>query len=284
MSRSAGILRRSLWLGTTAVVLAAVVLAAVVPDRPAEAAREGSQPSGSDAILKRVDVRQNLGAQIPLDLAFRDETGAPIRLQEIFSDKPVILALVYYECPMLCTLVLDGLVKALRAVPFRPGTDFEVVVASFDPGETPRLAAEKKHDTLEKYGTGEAGGWHFLTGDAGDIRALTEAVGFAYAYDAKRDEYAHAALITLAAPSGRISRYFFGIEYSSKDLRLGLVEASKGRVGSLADQLLLLCYHYDPSTGQYTVATLNLMRAAGALTVLVLAGWILNRLRQERRA
>jgi len=251
---------------------------------PTDGSTASAAPSGSDALLKRVDVKQKLDQQIPLDLEFRDETGAAVQLSTYFDKKPVILAMVYYECPMLCTLVLNGLVKSLRAVPFRSGKDFDVVIVSIDPGETPQLAAQKKKSLLETYHNGSPDGWHFLTGKEPQIKRLADTIGFGYAYDAKRDEYAHAAFITVVTPAGRLSRYFFGIEYSSKDVRLALVEASEGRIGSLVDQLLLLCYHYDPSNGQYTVMTLNLMRAGGAITLVVLAGWILNRLRKERRA
>ena len=251
----------------------------------APAASTGSAaPSGSDALLKRVNVEQKLNQQIPLDLAFRDETGATVKLSAYFGKKPVILAMVYYQCPMLCTLVLKGLVKSLRVVPFEAGKDFDIVVVSINPRETPQLAAQKKHSLLETFHNGSPDGWHFLTGKEPQIKRLADAIGFGYAYDAKRDQYAHAAFITVTTPAGRLSRYLFGIAYPPKDLRLALVEASNGRVGSLVDQLLLLCYHYDPSTGQYTVMTLDLMRAGGAVTLLVLGGWILNRLRKERRA
>jgi len=241
-------------------------------------------PSGSDALLKRVNVKQKLNQQIPLNLHFRDEIGAPVQLSDYFQRKPVILAMVYYECPMLCPLVLNGLVRSLRAVPFEVGKDLDVVVVSIDPGETPQLAEKKKQVYLDRYNRGQPEGWHFLTGEQSQIKSLADTIGFGYAYDTKRDEYAHAAFITVITPTGRLSRYFFGIEYSSKDLRLALVEASQGRIGSLVDQLRLLCYHYDPSNGQYTVATLNLMRAGGAVTVLLLAGWIVNRPREERKA
>jgi protein SCO1/2 len=236
-------------------------------------------------LLSQVGIEQRLNERLPLDLPFRDETGTEVVLRDYFGRRPVILTLVYYECPMLCTLVLNGLVRALKVLSFEPGREFEIVTVSFDPGETPALAAAKKETYLEQYGrAGAGGGWHFLTGTPESIEGLAQAVGFRYAYDAGRDEYAHAAAIMVATPQGRLARYFFGVEYSPRDLRLGLIEASQERIGTLVDTLLLYCFHYDPSTGRYSAVAMNIVRLGGALTVLALAGFIAVMRRRESRA
>jgi cytochrome c oxidase subunit II len=220
------------------------------------------------------DVRfeQRLDEQIPLDLDFRDEAGQTIRLGDYFGNKPVILALAYYECPMLCTNVLTGLTHSLKTISFDAGKEFEVVIVSFNPRETPELASAKKQAYLEDYARpGTAAGWHFLTGDPKAIQALTEAVGFRYVYDSTLNQYAHASGIMVLTPQGRLSRYFYGIEYAPRDLRLGLVEASADRIGTPADQLLLLCYQYDPTTGKYGAAVMNALRLGGIITLLSVA-------------
>jgi len=222
-------------------------------------------------LLRSVGIDQRLDAQLPLDLALRDETGRIVPLREYLGRKPVILTLVYYRCPMLCTQVLNGLVASLKVLPFDVGNQFDVLTVSFDPRETPALAAAKKAATLERYPRpGAAQGWHFLTGDETSLARLTAAVGFRYAYDPALGQYAHASAIVVLTPEGRISRYFYGVEYSPRDLRLGLVEASANRIGSPIDQVLLFCYHYDPATGKYGALVMNLVRAGGAVTVLVL--------------
>lgn len=236
-------------------------------------------------ILSGAHLDQKLDAQIPLDLPFRDEAGRDVHLQDYFGKRPVILVMAYYECPMLCTMVLNGLVKALNVINLRMGEDYDVVTVSFDPGETPALAAAKKKSYMSEYRhQGAAEGWHFLTGDPEPIRQLTDAIGFHYVYDPAIDQYAHASGIMVATPDGRLSKYFYGIEYSGRDLRLGLVDASQRRIGSAVDVLLLWCYHYDPVTGRYGLAIMNALRAAGALTVLALAGFGARALRRERRA
>ncbi|MFI5364143.1 MAG: SCO family protein [Candidatus Binatia bacterium] len=235
------------------------------------------------AVLRAVGIDQHLDQQVPLDLIFHDETGRAVALGQYFGSKPVILALVYYECPMLCTLTLNGLVSALKVLSFDAGNQFDVVVVSFNPQETPALAAAKKQTYLERYGRGGADqGWHFLTGDAAAIQQLTGAVGFRYVYDAEQKQYAHAAGITLLTPQGRIARYFFGVEFSPRDLRLGLVEASHNQIGSPVDQLLLYCYHYDPATGKYGAVAMNMVRVGGVLTVLAVGGFVILSLRRER--
>jgi protein SCO1/2 len=235
-------------------------------------------------ILRDVDFEQRLDTQLPLDLMFRDESGRAVPLREYFGDKPVILSLAYYECPMLCTLVLNGLTSALRALRFDIGKEFQVVTVSFDPSEGAELAAAKKAAHLKEYRRpGSEAGWHFLTGDEGSIRALTEAVGFKYAYDPATKQYAHAAGIIVATPQGRLSRYFYGVEFAPRDLRLGLIEAANGKIGNLADQFLLYCFHYDPSTGKYSAVTLNAIRLGGLLTVALLGSFIFVMLRRERQ-
>jgi cytochrome c oxidase subunit II len=223
--------------------------------------------------VKFSDVRfdQRLDQQVPLDLNFRDESGQSVRLADYFGKKPVILSLVYYECPMLCTQVLNGQVTSLEQISFNVGEQFNVVTVSFNPRETPALAAAKKDMYLSKYGRpGAEQGWHFLTGDPKAIAALADSVGFHYVYDALLNQYAHASGIMVLTPEGRISRYFYGIDYSPRDLRLGLVEASAGKIGSPVDQIMLLCYHYDPATGKYGVLVTNSLRIGGVIIVVLL--------------
>jgi len=251
-------------------------------------AREGwaqGVPSSQPApILQRVGIDQKLNAQVPLDLVFRDESGRAVALREYFGERPVILSLVYYECPMLCTLILNGLLRSLRALSFTAGREFIVLTVSFDPREGPELAAAKKRAYVRSYGRSEAErGWHFLTGEETAIRRLTEAVGFRYAFDAETGQFAHASGIMVLTPQGRVARYFYGIEYAPRDLRLGLVEAAQGKIGSPVDQLLLYCYHYDPKTGRYSMLIMNVLRLAGAATVLALGGFMLAMFRRERR-
>jgi len=227
------------------------------------------------AAVRDVGFDQRLNEQVPLALTFADETGAKVVLDSYFGKRPVILVLAYYRCPMLCTLVLNGLVQGMRGMPFVPGKDYEVITVSFDPRETPELAAAKKKNYLADYGRpGAAEAWHFLTGRPEAIEKLTRAVGFRYVYDAKQDQYIHTSGIVLLTPQGRISRYFYGIEFPARDLRLGLVEASANHIGSPTDQVLLYCFHYDPATGKYSANILNLVRVGGALTLLVLGGMV----------
>lgn len=234
--------------------------------------------------LREVGFVQRLGDPIPLDLQFRDEENREVTLRRYFGKKPVVLALVYYQCPLLCTVVLNGLESSLRALELTVGQEFEVVTVSFDARERAPLAAAKKATILRSYARSGAGeGWHFLTGDQPSIDALTRAVGFRYVYDAKHDQFAHPAGIVVATPDGRIARYFYGADYPPRDLRLGLVEASEGKIGSPVDQFLLLCFHYDPQTGKYTAAIWKTMRLAGVGTVLVMAIAISLALVRERR-
>ena len=245
----------------------------------AEAAR--AQP----AILRDIVIDQRLDAQVPLELTFRDEAGRRVRLGEYFDGKPVILVLAYYRCPMLCTQVLNGLVRALLDVKLELGKDFQVVTVSFDPREQPELAAAKKKTYLDRYGhrEGAEDGWHFLTGDEGPIKQLADAVGFRYRYDAKNDQYAHASAIMVLTPGGKVSRYFLDVRFDPKQLRLSLVDASDSKIGSLADKVFLFCFHYDPLQGKYGLAILNLMRLGGTLTVLGIGTLVLVLRRQEKR-
>jgi protein SCO1/2 len=234
-------------------------------------------------VLQEVGFDQRLGERIPLDLAFKDETGKDVTLGDYFGKKPVVLSLVYYKCPMLCTISLNGLAGALEVLSFLPGQEFEVVTVSFDPAEGPVLAAAKKKAYMARYKRQEAArGWHFLTGPKGSVDRLTKAVGFRYVWDAETKQFAHPAGILVATPDGRIANYLFGVEYSPKDLRLALVDAAGGRIGNAVDQVLLYCYQYDPSTGRYSASILNLVRLGGLLTVVALAGFILATTRRSR--
>lgn len=235
-------------------------------------------------VLDNVTIDQRLNEHIPLDLEFVDDRGNAVKLSQLFGDKPVVLALVYYTCPQVCNQILNGLVSTLRQVKFDAGKDFEVLAVSFDPRETPELAREKKAGYMHWYQRegGEAG-WHFLTGGQQAIDALTEAVGFKYSYDPVSNQYAHASAIMILTPDGKLSRYFYGVEYSIKDVQFGLMEASNNRVGSFVDKLLLYCFHYDPTSGKYGLLVINLMRLGGGLTVVgILAMFILFRRRGAR--
>src|SRR5579864_5240777 len=233
--------------------------------------------------LQNVGIEQRLDAQVPGDLSFVDDTGRPVKLGDYFGKKPLILNLVYYNCTMLCGEVLAGLTGSMKLVKFDLGNEFDVITVSFNPQETPAIAAAKKQDYLKRYGRpGAASGWHFLTGPAESINALTTAVGFQYQYDPKIKQYAHATAIMVLTPQGRISRYFYGVDFPPKDLRMGLVEASQGKIGNAVDQVLLYCYHYDPATGKYGAIVSNMLRLAAAATILILGGFLFIMFRLER--
>ena len=234
--------------------------------------------------LEGVTYAQRLGDQVPADLPFVDETGKAVRLGDYFGTRPIVLALAYYECPMLCTQVLSGMTAGLKGLQFNAGQEFEVVVVSIDPGEGPGLAAQKKATYVAHYDReGTAGAWHFLTGRKADIDRLADTVGFSYTYDEKTDQYAHAAGLSILTPDGRIARYFFGIDFAPRDLRLGLVEATDRKIASPIDSVLLYCYHYDPAVGKYGLMAMKLVRTAGVLMVLaMITGWVVLR-RRERR-
>jgi protein SCO1 len=252
---------------------------------PTGLAEAGDPASARPGILGKIAIDQRIGHDVPADIPFVDETGRNVTLGDYFGKRPVILALVYYECPMLCTQVLNGLVSSLGTMNLQPGRDFDVVAVSFNPKEGPGLASQKKAAYMERYGRPEtAGGWHFLTGPQESITRLTDAVGFRYAYDEKIGQFAHGAAIEVLTPKGTIARYFYGFEFSPRDLRLGLVEASDSRIGSVVDDVLLFCYHYDPTTGKYGASVMTLVRVAGVITLLAFAIFLTVTLRQERAA
>jgi protein SCO1 len=231
--------------------------------------------------LTNVGIEQHLDEQIPPELTFRDETGKPVRLGDYFGKKPMILNLVYYQCPMLCGEVLSGLESALRVLKFDVGKEFDVLTVSFDPRETPDMATKKKAEFLKRYGRpSAAGGWHFLTGPQESIDALTKAAGFQYQYDPKTGQFAHATAIAILTPEGKIAQYYYGVEYAPKDLRLGLIQASENKIGNLADQVLLYCYHYDPTTGKYGAIVSRVLQLSGLVTILLLGVLVTVLIRQ----
>jgi protein SCO1/2 len=248
---------------------------------------EARAPSGLPKALNDVRIDQKLDAQLPLDLVFRNENGENIRLGDYFGKKPVVLSLVYYQCPMLCNQVLNGLVTSFRVMAFAPGEEFEVVTISFDPHETPALAAAKKKTYVdylpEKKRAKANAGWHFLTADETTISRITDAVGFRYHFDEATNQFAHASAIYVATPQGKLARYFYGIEYAPRDLRLGLIEAADNKIGSPVDQLLLYCYHYDPATGKYGAVVMRVMQIAGVVTLIGIAGLLLALRRRSPR-
>ncbi len=258
---------------TRALVLAAALLAT------AAAADVDTRPPQ----LRDVGIEQRPGAAVPLDLVFRDEGDRAVRLGDYFTPgKPVLLSLVYFGCPMLCGQTLRGLSTVLGWLPLDAGKDFTVLSVSFDPKDTPAAAAAKKAEGLARYDRpGGAAGWHFLVGDADAIARLTDAVGFRVKYDPESGQFAHAPVLIVLTPDGKVSRYLYGFEYASRDVRLGLVEASANRIGSVVDQVLLFCFHYDPATGRYTPLVMNVVRAGGLMTVAGLAAFVLLARRRE---
>ena len=243
-----------------------------------------AQQISTPAILSKVGIAQNLNAQIPPDLVFRDETGKSVRIGDFFGKKPIVLSLVYFDCPALCTEVLNGELRTMKAISLDLGKDFEALTISFEPKDTPALAKAKRDVYIGQYGRPEAAEhWHFLTGEQRSIDALTNVAGFHYAYDSSIRQYAHAAAILVLTPDGRIDRYFYGVQYPARDVRLGLVEASQGKIGTLTDHALLYCYQYDPMTGKYGVVVMNVLRAAGGLTVLVLGFFMAMMFLRERK-
>ena len=245
-------------------------------------------PAGNDAVpaaLQDVGIEEKLGNALPAGARFTAEDGSTVLLGDLVKkDRPTVIALVYYSCPMLCGLVLTGLSRGMRETGLALGKDFDALTISFDPRDTTRVAAERQRGYLQSFGQPEAKrAWRFLTGAQPDIAAVTDAVGFRYAYDERTKQYAHAAAIFVITPDGRVSRYLYGVEFAPRDLKLALVEASDGRVGTLTDQALLFCYHYDPETGKYGLVIMNIVRAAGAATVVLMAALIVVSLRRERR-
>jgi protein SCO1 len=234
------------------------------------------------SILQDVGIDQKLGAMVPLDLTFNDEQGRAVRLGDELDHRPVVLVLVYYQCPMLCTMVLNDLVATMRSMPETAGQDYDVLTVSFDPRDTPVLASLKKETYLAQYNRpGAERGWHFLTGEKTSIKALTDAVGFRYVWEPKFQMYAHASGIMVLTPGGKVSRYFYGVDYAPKDLRIALDEASGGHVGGLADSVLLYCFCYDPATGKYGLAISRMLKIGGVLTVLCLGSFVARSVRRE---
>lgn len=238
------------------------------------------------AIFDKIGIDQKLNQQVPLDLTFTDENGQKVKLSQYFGNKPVILSLVYFQCPMLCSQVLAGLTGTLNGiVRFNVGRDFEVVTVSFDPRDTAKDAAANKSSYLRRYRReGAEKGWHFLTGNKDQIAALAGAVGFRYAWDPEIQQFAHASGIMLLTPDGRVAQYYYGIEYAPRDVQLGLIEASKGKIGNVVDQVLLYCYHYDPAKGKYGAAIFNILRISALVTMLVLGGFVIVMFRRDAQA
>ena len=271
---------------TAALVLLLVAAsAAAQSDVPGVNPKPGVPSSQMPSVLAQVSYDQRLDERLPLDLPFTDEDGRAVKLGDYFGTKPVVLAFVYYECPMLCTQVLNGLTTSLTVLEETVGREFDVVAVSFDPREGPALASGKKKSNLDRYGRPQsAPGWHFLTGDEASIRALTAAAGFHYVWDDKTQQFAHPSGIIVATPDGRLARYFLGIEYAPRDVKFALVESSEGRIGSAVDQLLLYCYHYDPATGSYGFVAMGAVRVGGVVTLVALLGFVVVSIRRECRA
>ncbi len=254
-------------------------------DAPGLRPAPGMPSSQTPAALQKVAFEQRLNEPLPLDLPFKDENGKAVKLGDYFGRKPVVLAFVYYECPMLCTQVLNGLESALRVINESIGREFDVVTVSFDPRETPVLAAGKKKAYLERYKRPSAEqGWHFLTGDQASIAALTQAAGFNYSWDEASHQFAHASGIVVATPAGKLSRYFFGIDYSPRDVKFALIESSNEKIGTLAERLLLYCYHYDPAAGNYGLMAMRAVRLGGAVTLVALFGFVFVSIRRDHGA
>jgi protein SCO1/2 len=273
--------------GVVRIALGAAALASIVACAALPARAQLSDPMQTVGVrpdlLKDVGIDQKLNQQVPLNLTFKDENGNAVQLGQFFGQKPVILSLVYFNCPMLCTQVLNGQEASMKGLPMDAGNQFEAVTVSIDPSDKPVMASVKKQMYVGMYGRPNAAqGWHFLTGDAPQIKALADSVGFRYAYDADSKQFAHASAIMVLTPQGKISKYFYGIEYSPRDLRLGLVEASNEKIGTPVDSVLLFCYHYDPSTGKYGLIINRLIQAGGLITVLAIGITMLVLFRRER--
>ena len=270
-------------LRNAAIVMSMMLTTAIVSAQDRGVQPGGSAPSSqTPAVLSKVAFQQRLNEQLPLDLPFRDEHGRAVKLGDYFGKKPVVLAFVYYECPMLCTQVLNGLESALRVLTESVGNEFDVVTVSFDARETPSLALGKKNAYLDRYKRpGAEAGWHFLTGEKASIDALTAAAGFSFVWDEATQQFAHPSGIVVATPAGKLSRYFFGIDYSPRDVKFALMESTSERIGSIADQLLLYCYHYDPAKGNYGFVAMRAVRIGGAVTLMALVGFVFVSLRKE---
>jgi protein SCO1/2 len=268
-------------------VMLAMSLAFAQPPSAFTRGQESGPASQTDAgNLKDIGIDQHLDQQIPLDLQFKDENGSTVRLADYFKKgRPVILTLVYYQCPMLCSEVLTGLDSAMQVMKFTAGNEYEVITVSIDPRDTPEVAKEKKASYLKEYNRpGAEDGWHFLTGQPENIAKLAQTVGWKYRWDPKMNQFVHAAGIMLVTPQGKLAQYYYGIEYAPKDLRLGLIEASQDKIGNLVDAVVLYCYHYDPRTGKYGAVIANMLRIGGAATILLLGGFIVLMVRRDSHA
>ncbi len=272
-------------LTLAALAVAGAVSASAQGNAPGLRPAPGPTSDTTPSALQNVRFEQKLDAVLPLDATFRDERGQPVKLGDYFGKRPVVLAFVYYECPMLCNQILNGLVSAIGVLDQTVGTDFDVVAISIDSRETPVMAAAKKATYLDRYARpGSDQGWHFLTGDDANIRRATDTAGFHFAWDEQTQQFAHASGVIVATPDGRLARYLFGIEYPPRDLKFAMMESSEGRIGSVVDQVLLYCYHYEPAKGSYSFAAMNAVRLGGAVTMVMLFGFIAISLRRDSRA
>jgi protein SCO1/2 len=266
-------------------LMSIVLMSAVVSAQQGVAPNQGLPSDAVPGVLGKVAFEQRLDQQLPLELAFTDEAGRDVKLGDYFGRKPIILSFVYYECPMLCSQVLNGVRAALSVIDESIGDQFDVVTVSFDPRETPVQAAAKKKVYVDDYRRPSAAqGWHFLTGSRESIDALTKAAGFSYAWDGQTQQFAHASGIVVATPAGRLSRYFYGIDYAPRDVKFALIESSNGGIGGVVEKILLYCYHYDPAQGNYGFVAMRAVRIGGAVTLVALAGFVLVSLRRERAA
>lgn len=272
-------------LAPAAVAVMAGVSVLAQADAPGLRPAAGPSSNAMPAALQQVKFDQKLDAQLPLDAAFKDEAGKAVRLGDYFGTRPVIVAFVYYECPMLCNQILNGLVSGVGVLDQTVGSDFDVVAISFDARETPVQAAAKKATYLDRYQRpGTERGWHFLTGDEAAIKRVTDTAGFQFAWDPATQQFAHASGVIVTTPEGKLSRYLFGIEYPPRDLKFALMESSAGKIGSVVDQVLLYCYHYEPATGSYSLVAMNAVRMGGVVTMVTLLGFIAISLRRDNRA
>jgi protein SCO1/2 len=281
-------IRRTVRLAAISLIACGTLASSLVAQVSSYGEKQMGPQNIKSPILEKVGVAQHLNQQLPLDLIFTDDTGKQVQLGDYFGHRPAILALVYYQCPMLCSEELNGLTGALQMVSFRPGNDFDVIVASIDPSEGTDLAAAKKRTYVKRYGHPEtADGWHFLTGAQSSIDALTRAVGFGYVKipgpDGKLTQFAHASSIQIVTPQGRLAQYYMGVEYSPRDLRLGLVEASANKIGSPVDNILTYCYHYDPSTNKHSLIVARVVQLGGLVTMLSLGGFMWAMFRRDIR-
>jgi protein SCO1/2 len=272
-------------LAPAALAVMAGVSVLAQADAPGIRPSAGPPSNAMPAALQQVKFDQKLDAQLPADAMFKDDTGKTVRLGDYFGERPVVLAFVYYECPMLCNQILNGLVSGVGVLDQTVGTDFDVVAISFDARETPTQAAAKKATYLDRYQRpGSERGWHFLTGDEATIKRVTDTAGFQFAWDAASQQFAHASGIIVTTPEGKLSRYLFGIEYPPRDLKFALMESSAGKIGSVVDQVLLYCYHYEPATGSYSLVAMNAVRMGGVVTMVALLGFVAISLRRDNRA